>query len=122
MYGHINVNDTIFVELLPAGWDIIRRYEEELFAHHGEHGKVFVEEGIELYKRSTNKYLVGGEWKELTEFQLHEFMRLFGEHFVIGRLCNFIGGNNLYLAIDLSTKVPNEYEIEESRKKKESTE
>ena len=116
MYGYINVNDIIYVELLEGGWDIIRKNYEELFDHYDDAiAEKFISDGIDMYKRHTNKYLVDGGWKELTWFQLHDFMRIFGSSFVPGRVNDSLGNNRIYLAIDTSSKLPNEYEIEKSK-------
>ena len=117
MYGYINLNDIIYVELLEDGWNIISKYYEELFDYYDEAiAEKFISDGIEMYKRRTNKYLVDGGWKELTSFQFYDFMFIFGSSFVPGRLNDSIGGNHLYLSINTSSKLPNEYEDEKSKK------
>ena len=89
----LNMNDEIFVELFPGGWDYIKQNYEELFDRLGEFADKLITDGINLYKRRTNKYIIGGKYKELTRFQLH---------------------NDIYLTVDETTKYPNEFDEKEN--------
>ena len=106
------MNDSIYVELLPEAWDYLRKYHEDLYSRFGEIGKKFLTDGMNCWKRRTNKYLVDGEWKELTKIQMHEFMEMFGSTVHFGQL-NRMFCNDLYLSVDESTKQPNEFDGKE---------
>lgn len=109
----LNMNDEIFVELFPGGWDYIKQNYEELFDRLGEFADKLITDGINLYKRRTNKYIIGGKYKELTRFQLHEFMQLFGPKIRFG-LPNELFHNDIYLTVDETTKYPNEFDEKEN--------
>lgn len=106
------MNDGIFVELLPCGWDYIKHELEELFGHLGEIADKYITDGINLYKCRTNKYIIGGRYKELTRFQLHEFMQLFGPTIRFG-VPNELFHSDIYLTVDETTKCPNEFDKKE---------
>lgn len=109
----LNMNDTIFVELLPGGWDYIKQNLEELSDGLGEFADKLITDGINLYKRRTSKYFIGDGPKELTQFQLHEFMQLFGPKIKFGKP-NELFHNDIYLTVDETTKYPNEFDKEEN--------
>ena len=113
MKSILNMNDSIYVELLPEAWDYLRKYHEDLFSRYGEIGKKFFTDTMNCWKRRTHKYLVDGEWKELTKIQMHEFMEMFGSTVQFGQL-NRMFCNDLYLSVDESTKQPNELDVKEA--------
>ena len=116
MNGTINMNDMVYVELTETGWGIIKSYYANVYRNYGIIAETYVSQGVEMYRRYTNKYLVD-RWRELTRFQLHELMLIFGGHCVVGGTNDFFKGNTVYLSIDVSTKLPNKYEIDKWNRK-----
>ena len=112
MTAKLNMNNSIYVELLPEAWDYIRKYYEDLFARYGEVGKNFIADGMNYWKLRTQKYLVDGKFMDLTKIQMHEFMEMFGPTVHLGQL-NQLFCNDMYLSLDESMKLPNEFDGKE---------
>lgn len=100
MVTRININDTIYAELNDRGWDILTDYHVKLFSDiPSNYPKPKVDEYVENYKSRTKEHLVDGEFRKLTEFQLHDFMNIFGSQSYVGS-DTFVINNNIYLTIN----------------------
>ena len=70
----INLNYSVYVEVTERGWQSMRDYYNSIFQ-----GRMDVEPYIEMKKNDTEEYVIGGEKKMLTQFQIHELMQVFGD-------------------------------------------
>jgi hypothetical protein len=71
----INLNRSVYTEVTERGWQSMRNYYNNIFQ-----GLIDVEPYIEMKKRNdTEEYVIGGEKKMLTKFQIHELMQVFGD-------------------------------------------
>lgn len=72
MFTKFNTNRYIYVEMSAEGWRLLKQYFDRLHIDGNER--------VADYKENNTKlYLIDGKPKHLTEFQLHEAIRLFGE-------------------------------------------
>ncbi|MBP5723366.1 MAG: hypothetical protein J6X18_07315 [Bacteroidales bacterium] len=91
----INLNESVYVELNGHGWELIRKYYEDLLSVFSYTFYNDVEDSVNMHKRHTKPMIVKGEERMMTEFQLHEFMNIFGRYAYVGAK-KFVVGNNLY--------------------------
>lgn len=100
---NINLNDYIWVELNNVGWDIIRKFYDRLYDnYHINNKEELINNSVNRHKDNTKTYIKDITTKEtvtLTEYQLHEFMNIFGEHLYNGCTTPIVN-NTLYLTID----------------------
>lgn len=79
----LNLNQTIFVKLTPAGMQVYNRYFDEKMGGTDFEGKFDQE-----LAKETNK-------EGYTEFQVWRFMRIFGSDMVAGGV-HLFEGNNIF--------------------------
>lgn len=87
----INLNDCIWAEVTDYGWACIFEHYEELFGNVEDALK-----GVQLYRDKTQKKVVEGKERNLTEFQIHSFMNLFGKKAYNGGK-NFVTDCSIYI-------------------------
>ncbi|MBP5722044.1 MAG: hypothetical protein J6X18_00470 [Bacteroidales bacterium] len=90
----INLNDVVLVELNERGWKQIENYYRVLYGVFGTDYQNIVESGINLWKRHTKPMVIDGEVRMMTQFQMYDFMNIFGDSAYCGAE-NFIVGNNV---------------------------
>lgn len=98
MDASINLNDTIQVCLNKKGWAYLERYYIDLFSSLDGRYKKHVEKYMDIHRSKTKQVWVDDNYKDLTEFQLSEFMNIFGSHLYCGSEA-FIENNRIYLSI-----------------------
>ena len=91
----INLNDIVYVELNEHGWELIRKYYEDLYPIFMREFHNEVENSVAMHKRHIKSMVVEGEERQMTEFQLHEFMNIFGKSAYCGAE-NFVVNNNVF--------------------------
>ena len=72
MFTKFNTNRYIYVEMSAEGWRLLKQHFDRLHLDGNERAADYKE-------NSTNLYLIDGKPKHLTQFQLHEAIRLFSE-------------------------------------------
>lgn len=91
----INLNDYVYVELNEHGWELIEKFYRDLFPVFVKDYTEMVENAIAMHKKHTQSMNVEGEERPMTEFQLHEFMNIFGKSAYCGGE-QFIVNNNVF--------------------------
>lgn len=92
----ININDNVWVEVTDYGWQCLRNHYIDLFKPVG---CVNIDEYVELHKKKTKAYMENGERINLTRFQLHELMNIFGSKCYVGAN-QTIKNNKIYFSLE----------------------
>ena len=99
MEASINLNDYVWVCLNEKGWKHLEKYYRDLFSPiQTDTSERTIKISINQHRKNTKQYFINGEHKDLTQFQLAEFMNIFGSKMYCGAECH-IENNRIYLTV-----------------------
>ena len=93
MEANINLNDFVCVELTDYGWECIENYCRDVLGR----ADADISPYINALKNNTKERHTAKGKRNLTEFQLHEIMNIFGKHAYNGGK-TFFKDNEIYLS------------------------